>query len=29
MKSIAKEDIQAAVRKYLNPDAYGILIVKP
>ncbi len=29
MKSITKEDIQAAVRKYLNPDAYGILIVKP
>lgn len=29
IKSITKEDIQAAVRKYLNPDAYGILIVKP
>ena len=29
IKSITKEDIQSAVRKYLNPDAYGILIVKP
>lgn len=29
IKSITKEHIQAAVRKYLNPDAYGILIVKP
>ncbi|PZU96522.1 MAG: peptidase M16 [Pseudanabaena sp.] len=29
IKSITKEDIQAAVRKYLNPDAYGILIVTP
>jgi len=29
IKAITKEDIQAAVRKYLNPDAYGILIVKP
>lgn len=29
IKSITKEDIQASVRKYLNPDAYGILIVKP
>lgn len=29
IKSITKEDIQAAARKYLNPDAYGILIVKP
>ena len=29
IKSITKEDIQAAVRKYLNPNAYGILIVKP
>jgi zinc protease len=29
IKSITKEDIQAAVHKYLNPDAYGILIVKP
>ena len=29
IRSITKEDIQAAVRKYLNPDAYGILIVKP
>ncbi len=28
IKAITKEDIQAAVRKYLNPDAYGILIVK-
>jgi zinc protease len=29
IRSITKEDIQSAVRKYLNPDAYGILIVKP
>ena len=29
IKAITKEDIQAAVRKYLNHDAYGILIVKP
>ncbi len=29
IKAITKEDIQAAVRKYLNPDAYGVLIVKP
>ncbi len=29
IKAITKEDIQTAVRKYLNPDAYGILIVKP
>ncbi|MEI6064550.1 MAG: pitrilysin family protein, partial [Pseudanabaena sp. ELA748] len=29
IKCITKEDIQSAVRKYLNPDAYGILIVKP
>lgn len=29
IKSITKEDIQSAVRKYLTPDAYGILIVKP
>ena len=29
IKAITKDDIQAAVRKYLNPDAYGILIVKP
>jgi predicted Zn-dependent peptidase len=29
IKSITKEDIQSAVRKYLNPDAYGIVIVKP
>ena len=29
IKSITKEDIQAAVRKYLNPEAYGVLIVKP
>lgn len=29
IKSITKEDIQAAVRKYLNPNAYGILIVRP
>jgi predicted Zn-dependent peptidase len=29
IKSITKEDIQSAVRKYLNPDAYGILTVKP
>ncbi len=29
IKAITKEDIQAAVHKYLNPDAYGILIVKP
>jgi predicted Zn-dependent peptidase len=29
IKSITKEDIQSSVRKYLNPNAYGILIVKP
>jgi predicted Zn-dependent peptidase len=29
IKSVTKEDIQSAVRKYLNPDAYGIVIVKP
>ncbi|MFM7887833.1 MAG: M16 family metallopeptidase [Pseudanabaena sp.] len=29
IKSITKEDIQASVHKYLNPNAYGILIVKP
>ena len=29
IKAITKEDIQASVRKYLNLDAYGILIVKP
>ncbi len=28
IKAITKEDIQAAVRRYLNPDAYGVLIVK-
>ena len=28
IKAITKEDIQAAVRRYLHPDAYGILIVK-
>ncbi|MDX2254250.1 MAG: pitrilysin family protein [Pseudanabaenaceae cyanobacterium bins.39] len=29
IKSITKEDILDAVRQYLNPDAYGILIAKP
>jgi predicted Zn-dependent peptidase len=29
IKSITKDDILAAVRQYLSPDAYGIVIVKP
>lgn len=29
IQSIAAEDLQIAAQKYLNPDAYGIVVMKP
>ena len=29
IQSITAEDLQAAAQKYLNPDAYGIVVMKP
>ena len=29
IQSVSAKDLQAAARKYLNPEAYGVVIVKP
>lgn len=29
IQSISAEDLQAAAQKYLNPDAYGVVVMKP